>query len=252
MRLGKFNIPLADIPKMVIRIAHDKGVNLNENFEITIQSSTNPELILTKSFHTLDQLTHFIVGSIDAGENKKSYGMENFKINGVMDFVKIINLHNLTGGCSNKGVKNRERTFNNHIYTFKVISQESRDNNCGIDVLRNILHFTESAEKSKKKYKIPTKIKMSFEQLNHIYNNEITDDRLPLVLLTKKSCGVLNKADYRYIFVSKDHYHNVEDIIPHNNNKKVKRGKLYWDCETRPTEECINIKSKNENREIIT
>ena len=61
MRLGKFNIPLADIPKMVIRIAHDKGVNLNENFEITIQSSTNPELILTKSFHTLDQLTHFIV-----------------------------------------------------------------------------------------------------------------------------------------------------------------------------------------------
>ena len=114
-------------------------------------------------------MSRFINGSLENGEQQKNYGIEIFRINGVMDFVKIINRHNLTGGCNKKGVKNRERTFSNHLYTFKVFSQESRNNNCGIEVLRSIIQFTQSAEDTQRKYKIPRKLKMSFEQLNHIY-----------------------------------------------------------------------------------
>ena len=250
-RLGKFFIPISDIPKAVVRLARDKQVNLNEIFEITIQSSTNPDITLTKTFYSYDQMTRFINGSLEDGEQKKNYGMEIFRINGVMDFVKIINLHNLSGGCSERGVKNRERIFNNHIYTFKVSSQQSRNNNCGIEVLRSIIHFTQSAEDIQRKYKIPRKSKMSFEQLDLIYNNEITNDRRPLALLTEQSSGVLNKATFNYIFLHKEHYYSVEDISQIDKNKKVKRSELRVDLETRPTEECVYIKSKNEDGKII-
>lgn len=250
-RLGKFFIPISDIPKAVVRLARDKQINLNEIFEITIQSSTNPDLILTKTFYSYDQMTRFINGSLEDGEQKKKYDMEIFRINGVMDFVKIINLHNLSGGCVEKGVKHRERLFSNHIYKFIVSSQESRDNNCGLEVLKKILYIPEKAEKIRRRYKIQTKTKMSFEQLNLIYNNEIKDDRRPLVLLTEQSSGVLNKADFNYIFIHREHYYFVEDMIPHDKNKKVKRGKLYVDLETRPTDECVYIKSKNESGQTV-
>ena len=247
-RLGKFFIPISDIPRAALRLARDKGINIDELFEITIQSASNPDIQLTKTFYSLVQLTNFINGSLEDGETKKNYGMEIFKMNGVMDFVKIINLHNLSGGCSKKGV---QHTFSNHIYTFKILSQESRNNNCGIDVLRSIIHFTQSAEDIQRKYKIPRKIKMSFEQLNHIYINEIKDDRRPLALLTEQSSGVLNKSDFNYIFLHKEHYYSVEDIIPHNKNKKVKRSELCVDLETRPTDDYIYIKSKNEDGKIV-
>ena len=70
-RLGKFFIPISDIPRAVVRLARDKQINLNEIFEITIQSSTNPDLILTKTFYSYDQMTRFINGSLEDGEQKK-------------------------------------------------------------------------------------------------------------------------------------------------------------------------------------
>ena len=65
--------------------------------------------------------------------------MNIFKTNGVFDYIKLIDLTNVVGGCSKIGVEKHTRSFSNHIYQFDVISQQSRNNNCGIECLRYII-----------------------------------------------------------------------------------------------------------------
>ena len=250
-RLGKFFIPIKDIPAMARKMALTNNVNLHELFEISLQSAQNPELILTKKFYNISALDKFILVSNRTSEDKKEYGLNIFKTNGVMDYVKISSLKNITGGCSRIEAKKHDKVYQNHIYKFNVVSQISKYNNCGIESLRYIIPFEGKADAIRKQYKIDRNTKLSFEQLNSIYIHKNNIDNIPLAFITPQTTGILDMNHFNYIFHDGDHYYNlvsVEELTP---RRKVKHGSLYWDIETRLTEDKIYIKSKTEDGKIM-
>ena len=189
---------------------------------------------------------------MDNTSDNPNYGLNQFKTNGVMDYVKIVSLKPVHGGCSKHTVKKHERVFSNHIYKFNVISQTFRDNNCGIQCLRQIVPMDGSPEDIRRKYKITLKTKLTFEELNQIYINEIKNDHRPLIFITEQTTGKIDQRNFNYLFLDNTHYYNVESIEELTPARKVKRGSLYWDIETRLTENKVYIKSKDNNGKIIS
>ena len=185
-RLGKIFIPIEEIPRAITLLANQKNINLNLHFELTLQSSVNPELVITKIYRNFQHLKHYVDITVDNTSDNPKYGLKQFKSDGVMDNVRIVSLKQVNGGCSKHTVKKHERVFSNHIYKFNVISQVSLHNNCGIQCLRQIVPMDGSPEDIRRKYKITLKTKRTFEELNHIYINEIKDDYRPLILSQNK------------------------------------------------------------------
>ena len=248
-RLSNLYIPISQVPNKAVQMALTNNINLNELFTITLQSAQNPDITLTKTFRNLDHLKIYINHSNEAVET--DYGFQMFITDGVMDKVKIINLENIVGGCSRIEAKKHDKVYQNHIYRFNVVSQISKYNNCGIECLRHIIPFEGKADRIRKEFNIDRNTKLSFDQLNNIYLHKNTCDNKPLALITSQTTGIIDKNQFNYLFFDGDHYYNlvsVEEITP---RRKVKHGSLYYDLETRLTENKIYIKSKLENGKTV-
>ncbi len=59
-RLGKIYIPIDSIPLNATKIARDNQINLHEMFQVVIESATNPNLTITKTFRNLPHLENFV------------------------------------------------------------------------------------------------------------------------------------------------------------------------------------------------
>ena len=251
-RLGKIYIPIQDIPLNIIFKARAQEINLHDLFQITLQSATNPNLTMTIFFRNLPHLENFVSTAVEGSGDKPNYGLNKFKINGVMDNVKITEIKQTVGGCSKHDAKKHTKVYENHIYKFNVVSQVSLHNNCGIECLRHIIRFKGTPEDIRRHYDIKRKTKMTFEQLHHIYIKEIKKDHRPLALITPQTTGVVEMNRFNYLFFDGEHYYNLDSVEALQSSRKVKRGKCFWDIETRLTEDKIYIKSLTvEGKKVI-
>ena len=82
-------ILIDEIPIDAMKLANDNGLNLYEMFELTFQPATNPELTLTKIFRNLNHLRDFVNMAVDNTSNNPNYILNKYKMNGVMDNVRI-------------------------------------------------------------------------------------------------------------------------------------------------------------------
>ena len=207
---------------------------------------------MTKIFRNLPHLENFVNMAVEGSGDKPNYGLNKFKINGVMDNVKITEIKQTVGGCSKHDAKKHTKVYENHIYKFNVVSQVSLHNNCGIECLRHIIRFKGTPEDIRRHYDIKRKTKMTFEQLHHIYIKEIKKDHRPLALITPQTTGVVEMNRFNYLFFDGEHYYNLDSVEEIQSSRKVKRGKCFWDIETRLTEDKIYIKSLTvEGKKVI-
>ena len=91
-RFGKIYLPLEAIPLSLTKLARDKEINLNEYFEVTLKSATNPNLLFTQKFTNFTHFKNFIDKALANTSDNPNYGLNIFKINGVMDNVRISSL----------------------------------------------------------------------------------------------------------------------------------------------------------------
>ena len=82
-------ILIDEIPIDAMKLANDNGLNLYKMFELTFQPATNPELKLTKIFRKLNHLRDFVNMAVDNTSNNPNYILNKYKMNGVMDNVRI-------------------------------------------------------------------------------------------------------------------------------------------------------------------
>ena len=171
--IGKIFYPIKAIPLNAMKIARDKNINLNQMFEVVIQSARNPDLKFTKIFKNYAHLNNFIENEENNGQQgENSTGLNKFRNGGVMDNVSM-SISGIFGGCSKHDAKKHDKVYENHIYIFNVVSQVSLHKNCGIECLRSLIGLQGTPEDIRRKYDIVRKTKMTFEQLNHIYVSEI-------------------------------------------------------------------------------
>lgn len=249
--------PITEIVDVIKKLAKYKNVDSSKLFEVEFESAKNKDIKLKKVFKNMAHLDNFISMSEEGGNTKKNYGLNNFKTMGVFDNITINSISNIEGGCAKKTTsKKQDKIIENHLYEFHLISPISNHQNCGIECLKKIIPtLTETYEKIRKKYNIPTKTMISFEDLSRIYNVEIlkTNDRRPLLLLNSQSSGEIDETAFNLLFIHKNHYLNINKIVRKSEGKKVKRGKLFWDIETRLTEDKIYIKSSTaDGKPVIT
>ena len=147
--------------------------------------------------------------------------------------------------------KNTTKCMKTIFKKFNVVAQVSLHNNCGIECLRSLIGLLGTPEDIRRKYKIVRKTKMTFEQLNHIYVSEIKNDHRPLAMITAETTSGIDMEQFNFLFFYGSHYYNLESAEEKTSTKKVKRGKLFWDIETRLTEDKIYIKSMNTDGKSI-
>lgn len=150
--------------------------------------------------------------------------------------VVIPEITAIQGGCSDE--PNRTIVKETPYYSLKLFSPLVRHNNCGFKVLEHILHRKLDYSAERKELGVEQEKKLTPEQVSKIYAKY---SKKVLCFIDENFNETINKY-YDYVFIRKDHYYYVEEATyKAHSDKHTKRGYLFWDIETRKTEEYVLV-----------
>lgn len=169
---------------------------------------------------------------------------ENYKViteimndEDVFAFV-IPELLPVDGGCNYH--KKEEITKETPYFTFNLYNPIGGHNNCGFRVLEHILNCKLDYSSLRKLYNIDYDKGITPEIIQDIYKNHKNKNKF-LIFIDDEFNDELKK-DFHYILIADNHYYYIKSWEYKGFcDKKTKRGFLYWDIETRPTEEYVMV-----------
>jgi hypothetical protein len=235
-RKRRFAIPFGDLAELVRR-RHPA----NTAFRLRLRSSVAD---VTRVFN-FESLTHFDRWIEAIERNNVIQDSENFREvaaliadEDVFNFV-IPEILPVEGGCNHHTLKKTYVIRETAFYSFKLFNPIVQDSNCGFSVLEQILETKLNYSALRKQYELKYRQHISTEILASIYRT--FNDRRPLVFIDADFNDTINKH-YHYIFVENSHYYYVLGAdYKTKKDIKTKRGFVYWDIETRMTEEFVMV-----------
>ena len=169
--------------------------------------------------------------------NNSNYITDKEELKNAFDFVKVINLKFIGGGC-NKHTKT-DKNIKTSFYDFKLYNPVSRENNCFFKCLEYIFNDKLNIKELRKKYLLNTGEKINIDKAYEI----IKDYNIKIDIIDPE-CNEELDNDTTYILLRDDHYYVVESYEEINRKDiKTKRGLMTFDFETRNTEEYQLIKA---------
>lgn len=169
-------------------------------------------------------------------ENYTTYG-EMLGDEDVFTFV-IPTIFPVEAGC-NTHLK-EEIIKETPYFTLQLYNPIGRGNNCGFRILEHILDCKLQYSALRKQHQLKATSCIAPAVLQDIYKKHERRNKF-LVFIDEHFNDEL-KTDYHYIFIQGEHYYYVKSWVYKGFcDKKTKRGFLYWDIETRPTEEYVMV-----------
>lgn len=156
----------------------------------------------------------------------------------VFSFVRAV-VSPVVGGC-NKHAEKTWKTIKGTYFTFDVYNPVGQGNNCGFKCLENITGEKLKYIDERQKYGVEMNQPISVEVIGKIYQQY--DKSGKTLKIINKEAREVDETQHNYIMIEKNHYYVVKKVKAHKiSEKHVKRGYLYWDIETRKTEEAVRI-----------
>lgn len=160
----------------------------------------------------------------------------------VFDAFKF-KVEEISGGCNKRVAKDLLETklISGPTYKFNIMNIYSANNNCGINTLNLIdsIRFPKRNNKVKygkirKRFNIEQNTKINISKLLEIYNTYNTDNK-NLKIVDKNYDKEFELDKYNYVLYIGNHYYLINNVIfKKYDENKIKRGKLFFDFETRP------------------
>ena len=154
-------------------------------------------------------------------------------------FAMIIpDLVEIDGGCNYHGKEyiSKDTPF----YTLNLYNPiTGGHNNCAFKILERLAKVKLNYSELRKQYGVEKDARITTDVFNKIYRS--LGLKSVVVFIDETFNEEMNKA-YEYIFIADNHYYYVESAeYKSYKDKHTKRGMLYWDIETRPTEEYVMV-----------
>ena len=162
------------------------------------------------------------------------------EINGDRDvFAMIIpELLPVDGGCNYHGKEHitKETPF----YKLSLYNPiTGGNNNCAFKILERLSEKKLNYGELRKQYGLGTGDRIPTDVFNKIYR---TLGLSKVLIFIDETFGDEMNKNYEYIFMADNHYYHVEGAeYKTYKDKHTKRGMLYWDIETRPTERYVTV-----------
>lgn len=215
--------------------------NREGRFKLRIISYLNPNIYFEKIFYGYQMFLNWYLQLINADEREQNSAGSLIDYDNIgQDVYKFVipevtALGRLLGGCDSEYC---QRTFENPKYKFNCVSYESYNNTCGLVCINNKLGLDYSMEYYYKTYGLIFNDKISVEKIEEIYTNESRKINMnwkkPLIVIDKNYRGKYDYCSFEYIMIDNNHYYDILSAKEKEENKKLERGLLFWDIETRP------------------
>lgn len=158
----------------------------------------------------------------------------------VFNFV-IPELLAMSGGCNYHGQENI--TKETPYYSLQLYNPKGQHNDCGFKILEHICGVKLNYADLRKQHGLKYGEQLTTATLYKIYKT-LPNSHQVLAFIDEEFNDEMQKH-YRYIYVADNHYYYVTGSTYKSfKDKHTKRGFLYWDIETRPTEEFVMVGSR--------
>lgn len=227
-------------------------------FQVTFRSYTNRNIEITKQFDNMWHFNNWAVNWIRESVNTytDSTGLSFVVTDGVWDFM-MYEITEITGGAVGKDTNflKAERKFKGDYQIFTVRQVKTQHNNCGLECINHLLKTDITYLNMRQYLNVEANESLTYSQIFSVYNKyapklnayDITQQQSKLQIVNVDSDVKCNNGDHNLLF-HKNHYYVIieSEERPYETEDKVKRGVIYWDIETRKTEDyCMVGKTKS-------
>ena len=138
----------------------------------------------------------------------------------------------LAGGATNDRKPVREIKLKH--YTIVITQTRTQHNNCGLQCVIGLTGSQVSPIQMRRACGLAPNTLLTMPELLAVYKRYAPDDGKPLVIHTDNTEEIDMELGNN-VFYNKHHYSIITDatLIPKDPERKVKRGQLFWDIETR-------------------
>jgi hypothetical protein len=208
----------------------------NTSFELTINSYINPDIQKTLTFKNIYQFQNWvkkIKETIDPTTWVDSQGTTHDELPGV--FTQFTYQITTIEGGRDSNARKESRTIEGIKYNFTIKQERIRHNNCGLECLRSILNIEDSCLSMRKMINSEAGSLLTINQVMQLYKIYKPNGVLDIHTLESDSFNV----SHDNILFNKEHYSVIThaEEREHKLDSKVKHGIIYWDIETRKTED---------------
>lgn len=212
----------------------------DQPFTLTLKSGVS-NVTRHFNFHSLEHFQRWLASienqnTIQDSANYQTYveavGTNDNVFNTIIPSIAVVQ-----GGCKSRGKETD--VIETPFHDITVYSPITNHNNCGFKVIEYLLKIKLNYAEERKKYNIPYDTQLNTQVLYQIYREHSTKI---LNIIDKTFDSVFDLKNYDYIFIDNQHYYAVKSAISKNfTDKKTKRGYIFWDIETRPSEDYVMV-----------
>lgn len=212
----------------------------NKPFTLTLKSGI-ANITRHFNFHSKEHFQNWLASienqnTKEDSANYQSYAEAIGTDENIFDTI-IPSIVEVQGGCKSRGKETD--TIVTPFYDISVYSPITNHNNCGFKVIEYLLKIKLNYAEERKKYNIPYESQINSDILYQIYQQYSTKI---LNIIDKSFDSVFDFKNYDYIFIDNQHYYAVKTATAKNfTDKKTKRGYIFWDIETRPSENYVMV-----------
>lgn len=219
------------------------------SFTITLKSYKNPASELVLKFKNIYHWNTWYNRHYDMSHSgKDSQGNDYDEVDDF--FARFTYVIEKNEGGSDSNVRKEKRTLVGKHYDITIRQLRVQHNNCGIECVKHLLNLDESCLQLRKAINSKSGSKLSPQEVLDLYNiYNKTGRRLTIHMLDTESIS----ADDMNILFDKEHFSVIDSFkaLEHETDTKVKHGMLFWDIETRETEDYCLIRADNKNKKPI-
>lgn len=240
-RTRQFGIPITDVKNVV-----DNWLEKNKTQQFDVQLQGKNGYIHTFQFKAkrhfdnwTDAVSRHEFGS-NGGSDPESIAQAN---NDSFSHVKVVSITPTTGGCNTYDAKNE--VLKTNYYEFQLFNPQSFRNDCFFECYKHITKLQIRNGNVRKQIGVPVNTPLTIEQCQKVM--DIFGVHIPII--SEDVDDVLDDGKY-IILTGGKHFKVVESLTALNSNESEKRrGDIYFDFETRETEEFWRTKiADKENR----
>ena len=225
----------------VAKLLKKKNIANNKAFKVKIKSALVKELEREFKFNDTKHFANWFEGiMMNDGKSRNNYDgtvqqSKNAMSKDDRDVFgsSYLSVNKITGGYRNHEEKKNVKVKGDW-YEFNCTNPKSNYNNCGLECLSKVGVDLPCATKVRELFKLPSG-KISANDLGKIYKHYTeSNDKILSIIDTTFSGNVME--NYYYILIHKDHYMIVNNFTKNDKTKRVQRGLITFDFETRNTE----------------
>ena len=226
----------------VAKLLKKKNIANNKAFKFKIRSALVKGLEREFKFNDTKHFANWFEGiMMNDGKSRNNYDgtvqqSRNAMSKNDRDVFgsSYLSVNKIAGGYRNQEEKQNVKVKGDW-YEYSCTNPKSNYNNCGLECLRKLGVNLPSSSKVRELFKLTPSSEISANDLGKIYKHYTeTNDKILSIIDTTFSGNVMD--NYYYILIHKDHYMIVNNFTKNDKTKRVQRGLITFDFETRNTE----------------